>query len=1079
MNFIRFCVERKVTVAMFVVTAVLFGVMSWFRLDREFMPELQFPQLVVLTSYPNASSQEVENLVTKPVEESVGTVRNVQRLSSSSREGISIVTVEFVWGTNMDMASLNLREKVDLAKAKLPRDAGEPRIEKFNPFALPVITLSLSGPMEDHQLLAIARRPVAELLEKSRGVAAVSITGGREREIRVELEQAKLTARGLPILDVGQAISRSNITYPAGNVKDKTFEYVVRVLGQFEKVDDLGNVAVTVDRTRLGSSLSAAEAKRRKNQGPGRDAAPQPIPLHSLGKVVDTYAETSSYSRYDGRPTISLSILKQAEANVVRVAEGVLKKLPDIRTKLPEGVSLDVVYDQSVFVKNGINGMIRDGTIGGILAFLVLVLFLGNMRDAVVVSAAIPLSLLGTLTLLEWKGLSLNTITLAGLAIGIGNLTDGAIVVQENIARHRAMGKSAKDAAADGAEEVFGAVTSSNMTTVAVFLPLIFVTGIVGQVFGGLSWSIIFSQITSQCVAFTLIPMLSALLGEREAAGAKAKGFTNPRIVRALRRLEDWGEENLGRYNKVLLFSLKNPGRVLGYASAAFLVSMAVMTFLPKALFPKVEGNQILMRLDMPMGTSLASTNETTLSIENALLDVPGIAHRTVTVGSIPKEGLQPLGAHQAQIVLDLKEDREHSAEQIVGLLKEKFKYLKRGRLFFFEQGGTFSFLGGSGAPVMVEVKGYDLKKIELVSGELARKLKEGVEGLYNVRTSLSEPAPELQLEVRRDSLANVSMSVQDLAETALTALKGKVVSKFREGGKEIDIRLRLREEDRANAEAVQTLYVHSPLDVDVPLGSVASVKRGFGPSEIQRFDQQRTIVVSADLAGRSINDVAKDVEAVMGGYAADREVALVLTGESARMADSFRSLQIVLALSILFVFMIMASQFESLWQPFLILFSIPLALIGMGPALLLRGMEVSAMAGMGVVLLAGIVVNNGIVLIDFVNQAQQEGISLKEALAKGCHTRIRPILMTAICTILGMLPLSLGIGEGADMQAPMAVVVVSGLIVSTCLTLVVLPALFVVVDEKVFDPKGRAEVRAAALGYFALARKRFASWIA
>jgi hydrophobic/amphiphilic exporter-1 (mainly G- bacteria), HAE1 family len=1047
-NLIRTCVRRRVTVTMMVAAVTLFGALSWFRLDREFMPELQFPQLVVLTSYPNASSAEVENLVTKAVEESVGTVRNVQRVHSSSREGISIVTVEFLWGTHMDLASLNLREKVDLAKAKLPRDAGEPRIEKFNPFALPVVSLSLSGDMPDHELLALARRPVAEMLEKTRGVAAVTLTGGREREIKIDLDQGKLTSRNLPILDVSQAVSRANVTYPAGTVKDKTFDYVVRVLGAFDTVDSLGRVPVAVDRAKLSTSSNAREAKRKKQQGPAARVTPVPILLSDVGDVTDGYADTSSVSRFDGRPTVSLAVLKQAEANVVRVADEVKKKLDDARSKLPRGVHLDLVYDQSVFVKGAISGLLSDAAIGGLLAFLVLILFLGNFRDAVVVSAAIPLSLLGTLSLMEWKGLSLNSVSLAGLAIGIGNLTDGAIVVQENIARQRALGKNAFEAASLGAEEVFGAVTASNLTAIAVFLPLVFVTGIVGQVFAPLSWAIIFSQFVSQIVAFTFIPMMSAVVG-----GMESKPI--PFVQKTASRAAPW----VDKYNRALAFSLERPFRVMGYAAGALLISLVILACLPKALFPKVEGDQILVRLDMPVGTSLEATDASVRRLEKILDGVPEIGHRSVTVGSLPQEGLQPLGNHQAQIVLDLKKKRRRKTAKVVQGIKDHLSGLPAGaRLFFFEQGGSFSFLGGAGAPVMVEVKGHDLAALEAAARGLAVKLG-GVEGLANVRTSLSEAAPEIQIQVKRDALADVSLSVSDVAETALMALKGKTVSKFREAGKEIDIKMRLRPADRSDLGAVHALMVHSPLDVNVPLGAVASINRGRGPSEILRYDQQRTVVVSADLEGRSLTVVAPEIEALLRAFGEEAGVSLTLTGESARMAESFASLKIVLVLSVLFVFMIMASQFESIWEPFLILFSIPLSIIGMGPALLIFFHDVTAMAGMGVVLLAGIVVNNGIVLIDFVNQARDEGIPLKKALMEGCHTRLRPILMTAISTILGMTPLALG----RDMQSSMAVVVVSGLIVSTIITLLLLPALFVVVDERLLNPEGR---------------KKWASWL-
>lgn len=1058
MNIISFCVKRRVTVTMGMVAVILFGVLSWFRMDREFMPAMDFPQLVVLTSYSNASSQEVENLVTKPVEEAAGTVKNVQRIHSASREGISIVTVEFVWGTNMDVASLNLREKVDLAKAKLPREAGEPRVEKFNPFALPVITLSLSGPAEweDHDLLNLARRPVAELLEKARGVAAVTITGGREREIQVDVDQSALAARGLPILEVAQSLSRSNITYPAGQVKDNTFEYVVRVLGAFNKVSDLNRVAVAVDRSRLSSTLTPSEVREKKRRGPTPRQAGQPILLGDVARVKDAFAEEQSYSRYDGRATVTLAVLKQAEANVVRVADDVKLRLDNIRSKLPAGARLDVVYDQSTFVKDGLRGMWNDSVLGGVLAFLILLVFLGTLKEASTVSLAIPISLLATVTLMDWKGLSLNTITLAGLAIGVGNLVDGAIVVQENISRHRAMGKPPEEAAIIGAQEVFGAVTSSNLTTIAVFFPLIFVTGLVGQIFGGLSWAVIFSNITSQVAAFTIIPML--------AAARQGEGKIPDFVKRLWAKVEPLGN----RYTKTLGYALEHPGRVVGWTAATFFVSIALLSLMPRALFPKAEGKEILLRLDLPAGSPLSKTNEVCLSVERTLKEIPGIAHTAVTVGSIPQEGLQPLGPNQAQIVLALTEGHRPKTGAIVRRIQEKFKFMKAARLYVFQQGGTFSFLGGRGAPVSVEVKGTDLPLLEKVAQDVMGELK-SVPGLSNVRTSVSERAPELQLNVKREALADVSLSVSDLAETALTALKGKVVSKFREAGREIDIRLRLRKEDRDSPLAVQNLFVHSPLDLSVPLGSVAQVQKGQGPSEILRFDQERTILVSADLAGRSLADISRDVNRVLAPYKNRRDVSLTPAGEAARMAESFRNLKIVLALSILFVFMIMAAQFESLWEPFLILFSIPFSLIGMAPALFLFGHEVTAMAGMGVVLLAGIVVNNGIVLIDFVNQAREEGLPLVEGLRRGCSTRLRPILMTALTTILGMTPLALGLGEGADLQAPLAVVVVSGLLVSTVLTLVVLPALFVLVDKHLFDPAGR---KAA----WALIKNRFGS---
>jgi len=473
---------------------------AWNKLPREFMPNLEFPQLLVITNYENASSQEVENLATKVVEEACGTVKGVRRIHSVSKEGISMVTVEFVWGTNMDFASLNLREKVDLAKPKLPRDCGEPQIERFNPFALPVVIISLTGDRPPQDLLKIAKRPVSELLEKVPGVAAVSVTGGIERQIQVELEQSQLAGHQIPLLKVADAIDRSNVTYPAGTVKDATYEYVVRVLGAFKDPREIEDVVVKVDRDRLlpGDPKSLLFSKSRQGASMrGTEGSPLVL-LGQLGKVHDSFQERSSYSRYDGRENVSLAVLKQGEANIVDVAEAVKKRMGDIEARLPEGIHLKIVYDQSTFIQNGIADMVREGVTGAVLSFLILYLFLGSKMDALVVSAVIPTSIAITIVLLFMNGITLNTISLSGLVVGIGLLVDGAIVIIENISRHKEDGASPKDSAIRGASEVVGAVISSGATQIVVFLPLIFVVGIIGQVFKDFSLSIVFTHISGQ-----------------------------------------------------------------------------------------------------------------------------------------------------------------------------------------------------------------------------------------------------------------------------------------------------------------------------------------------------------------------------------------------------------------------------------------------------------------------------------------------------------------------------------------------------------------------------------------------------
>jgi len=1040
-------VKRRVTISMIYILVALLGIIAWQKLPREFMPSLAFPQLVVLTSYANASSQEVETLITKVIEEASGTVKGVQRIHSVSREGISIVTVEFQWGTDMDFASLNLREKIDLIKVKLPREAGEPRIEKFNPFALPVVVLSLSGNRPSPELLKIARRPVAELLEKVPGVAAVSLTGGVEREILVELDQGKLANHQIPITDVVEAIRKGNVTYPAGNIKDDTYDYVVRIMGEYKRPEDIAEVIVKVDREQL--LPSSAQNREMYNKGKTQTqkntigGVPQ-IKVATLGQVHDTFKERTSYARYDGQENISLAVLKQGDAHIVEVARAVEKKLKDINDKLPPGLSLKLIYDQSVFIETGIRQMVNVGLIGAWLAFLVLYIFLGSYRQALIVCIAIPTSVFATIFLLYLHGITLNTVSLAGLAVGIGLLVDGAIVVVENITRHRESGQNQTTAAIAGAKEMLGAVISSIGTTLVVFLPLIFVMGIIGQIFRDLSWAIVYSQLASLLVAFTLVPMLAGKISSNTDS--------RPRWQKIFLKA---GNKIKTNFNYILRLAFNRPGRVLLATFIIWLISLSVLLIIPKGLFPKIDQDQFMMHLILPVGSNLDTTNVASLEIEKMLKTISGVAHQLVTVGSIPREGLQPLGVNEAQIVVELRSDRKKSSDEIIQEIKQKLRSLdlRGGKVVFKHSGSGLTALAGHDEPVVIEIKGHNLDQLKAASTNMMQALK-NIPGIFNVNTSLNMNAPEIGINIKRDRAASYSLSVADLAKNVLTAVRGKIASKYREEGREIDIRVRLNESQRNNTNALHRLMIRSPLDITIPLEAVAEIIPGLGPSEILHYDQQRTVLIKASLFGRSLEAIKPQLDKNLEQLSIKfPDLSFNLSGETARINESFTSLRNILIISLVLVFMIMAALFESLWQPFLILFTIPLAMIGMGPALLLSGHTFSALAGMGLVLLCGIVVNNGIVLLDYVNQRRKKSNSLllKDILQEACEVRVRPIVMTAATTILGLLPLALGIGKGTQMQSPMAVVVVSGLFISTILTLIILPTMVIFVEEKIF----------------------------
>ena len=1048
MSMIKFSTTRTVTITMMYVLILLLGLMGWYRLPREFMPNIEFPQLMVITTYENASSQEVENLVTKIVEEAAGTVKGVKRIHSVSKEGVSIVTVEFLWDTNMDFASLNLREKIDIAKVKLPRDSGEPQIEKFNPFALPVMILSLTGQRSPQELLKIAQKPVVELLQKVPKVATVSIVGGLEREIRVELDQSKLASYNVPLLKVVESIDRNNITYPAGSVEDKTFEYVIRVMGAFKTPQDIEKIVVQVDRAnKFPSNPNNANPKSKNKNNPNEKSLMemQPIELGYLGTVIDTFKEKTSYSRYDGKENISLAVLKQGDANVVETAKLVKQKLPDIQDKLPKGVQLNVVYDQSVFIQKGIRDMVREGLMGAILCLFVLYLFLGNYKEALVVNTVIPTSILITVFLMYVSGITLNTISLAGLVVGIGFLTDGAIVIIENITRFRERGSSFKDAAVLGTEGVFGAVTGSMATMTVVFLPLVFVVGTIGKVFKDLSLTIVFTHVASWIVYFTLLPMLASFI-------SVSKDYKKSFIVVKFNELWD---KAIVFYDKILNWAFQNPKKLFIYIFTLFLGSLFIIVFLlPREVFPKVDTNQFSIQLQMPIKTKIDITNKVSTQIEKYLKTIPEVLHVAASVGSSSKESVQTMGSHEAKIVVNLEEKRKETCDEIMQQVKkhiEKTELLGGHITFLTDSQGSFSGIAGNSSPIVIEIKGYDFDELSRASDSAQKKLK-NIRGVFNVMSSLSLNSQELGVDINRDSLSNFGLSITDVSNTILPAVKGKIVSKFREEGKEVDIRAILTEKDRNDTNAIGRLLVHSPLNIDVPLDSFAKIYRQLGPNEIVHYDQQRTVLVSASLFNRSLNDVRGNIDAVISNLRLKNpNLSFQLTGAAAEMDESFKSLKIVVMLSILLVYMIMAAQFESFWQPFLIMLTIPLSMIGMGPALLLTGHSLSAMAGVGMVLLCGIVVSNGIVLIDFMNDEREQGKALKDALVNACHIRIRPIMMTAFTTALALTPVAIGFSKESQMQSPMAIVILSGFIVSTCLTLVVIPVFYYYVDKKIF----------------------------
>jgi hydrophobic/amphiphilic exporter-1 (mainly G- bacteria), HAE1 family len=1040
-------VNRPVTVLMIFLGVILLGLISWAKLPQELFPSITYPQITVVTSYENAAPEEIESLITKIVEEAVGTVNNVKRISSVSKEGSSLVMVEFNWGTNMDFAALNVREKVDLIKERLPREAKDPVVMKYNPFDLPVANLAVTGPMTPLDLREMCRKYVKDAIEKVEGVASATITGGEEREILVEIDQPRLRASQISIVSIVESLKSANLNYPAGTIKEAFYEYLIRTMGEYQTISEIKDTPAALD---IPEEKAETLKEKEKEQQKGRRL----VYLKDIATIKDTVKEKTSISRYMGKDNVSLVVRKQSGTNTVNVVKGIKRELQKLLSnKLPKGVKIQMTYDQSVFISGAI-GNVRDAGIqGGVLSFIVLFLFLWEIKAALIITAAIPLCVTATAVLMYFTGINLNMMSLGGLAMGVGMVVDNANIVIENIIRHRQqLKKSFVTSIIDGTSEMTSAIIGSTLTNIAVFLPFVFVVGIAGQIFKQLSFTISFSLIASIIVAVSLVPVLILICGESK------------RDVRITEKVEYYTEIYTTRFRDWLRGILQHKMLIIVGTACLFAGAMLLLLTLNREFMPRVDQRQFIIKADLAPGIRLEITDGVARKIEKAVLSLPEIKDCTVNIGaseekdSPEKSALQTLGSHQAQILVNLQKKGgryKRSTDEVIQYLKSLFEKesMENADIEYVAQATSLGSAVEQGAPIVLEIKGPDLNKLIGYASLIQNQVKT-IDGVYGVKSTMAKPSPETKLNILKDKATLYGLSVRDIAVTTQVALKGYVATKFKEKNVEedVDIRVRLRPQDRSDFGTLQRLLIHSPLGVEVAMSDLAYMVKGRGPTEIKRIDQQRSIVVTANIFKRNFADVAKDITARLDALRKTHipiEYNVDLTGEQQKMKESFSSLAFALILAILLVYMIMAAEFESLWQPLLIMFTVPLSLIGVAICLFITRTSLSVVAYLGIIMLGGIAVNNGIVLIELVNSLRKEGYSAEEAVLEAARTRLRPILMTSGTTILGLVPLALGIGEGAELQAPLALTVLGGLTSATFLTLGFIPALYVVVEDQ------------------------------
>ncbi|MFA5099517.1 MAG: efflux RND transporter permease subunit, partial [Candidatus Omnitrophota bacterium] len=1048
MSIAKLSVNRPVTVLMLFLGIILLGLISWAKLPQELFPTITYPQITVVTSYENAAPEEIESLITKIVEEAVGTVNNVKRISSVSKEGSSLVMVEFNWGTNMDFAALNVREKIDLIKERLPREAKDPIVMKYNPFDLPVANLAVTGPMPPLELREMCRKYVKDAIEKVEGVASATITGGEEREILVEIDQPRLRASQISIVSIVESLKSANLNYPAGTIKEAFYEYLIRTMGEYQKIEEIKDTPAALD---IPEEKARTQKEKEKEETKGRRL----VYLKDIATVKDTVKEKTSISRYMGADNVSLVIRKQSGTNTLNVVKGIKREIAKLlRDKLPKGVKIRMTYDQSVFIQSAIGNVRNAGIQGGILAFIVLFFFLWELKAALIITAAIPLCVTATAVLMYFFGINLNMMSLGGLALGVGMVIDNANVVIENIFRYRLqLKKGFKESITNGTNEMTSAIVGSTLTNIAVFLPFVFVVGIAGQIFKQLSFTISFALVASIIVAISLVPVLTLICGESK------------RDERIGKKIEFYTEKYTTKFEEWLRGLMQHKLLIIGSVAALFALSMILLFSLNREFMPRVDQRQFVIKVDLAPGTRLEITDKVARKLERAILALPEIKDCTVNIGaseekdSPEKSALQTLGSHQAQVLVNLQKKNSRfrrSTDEVIQYLKSSFDKdsMENAELEYIAQETSLGSAIEQGAPVVVEVKGPDLNKLIGYASLIQNQLKD-INGLYGIKTSTAKPSPETKLNILKDKASLYGLSVRDIAVTTQVALKGYVATKFKEKNVEedVDIRVRLRPQDRSDFGTLRRLLIHSPTGADVAMSDLAYMAKGRGPTEIKRIDQQRSIVVTANIYKRNFADVAQDIN---GRIAALRkshipmEYNIDLTGEQQKMKESFSSLAFALIMAILLVYMIMAAEFESLWQPLLIMFTVPLSLIGVAFCLFITRTSLSVVAYLGIIMLGGITVNNGIVLIEFVNALRKAGYSAEEAVLEASKTRLRPILMTSGTTILGLVPLALGIGEGAELQSPLALTVLGGLTSATFLTLVFIPALYVLVENQI-----------------------------
>lgn len=1014
MNIPELSVKHPVSILMVILIIVIIGIIAFSKLTIDLMPDIDYPVITVITNYEGVAPEEIEELVTKPIEDVVATVSGVKKISSTSQEGVSIVMVEFNWGTNLDGAAADIRERLTIIRDFLPEDVSAPMVVKMDIGVIPIMALTISSKRDLVQLKELADDVIAPRLERIKGVAQVIVTGGLIREVLVEVDMDRLKAYGISLFEIAQKLRLENINKTCGRIIRGPIEYTLRSVGEFREIEEIKKIIVGI------------------KQG-------NPVYLKDVACVNDTFKEIRGYATLRGQHSVGIIIRKEADANTVEVSDEILRQIPVIESYLPSDVKIRKVFEIADMIRKTINSTKWSGIEGGILVIVVLFLFLRNFRPTIIVVLAIPFSIITAFIFMYFRGFTINVMTLGGLIIAMGRLVDDAIVVIENIFRHLSGGKDRHKAAIVGAGEVSIPIIASTLTTVAVFFPLIFVTGITGELFKSFGWVVAYALFASLFVAVTLTPMMAAKILKAKTGGEKELG---------------WYHTLRERYGEILSWCLDNKWKVLTCGLLLFVLSLLLIPFTSQEFIPASDQGHFMATLQMPVGTSLEETSDAVCVIEKGIFKMEGVAEvftfTGIMQGGSARAGSLGMGevsgVNTGMIVVSLKDRcaRKITTSDVVSKVRSIASTIPGATLKIQD---IRSVTMGSKAPIEIKVSGKDLATLKRIAEDIKQQISK-VAGVVDITTSMQEGNPEFQIFYDRDKLAQSGLSVAWASSVVKMAVDGEVWTRLREKGEEIDIRLRLKESQRKSLEDIKNIGIHTPFGSQVLLRDVAKIVKTKGPGHIKRFNKNRQISITANLASRKLGDVMQEVKVALTKVDLPPGYLIDFGGEYEEMNKTFQDLGLMLIFAIILVYMIMAGQFESLIHPLTIMVSLPFAVSGVFLALFITGQSLNISSFIGIIMLVGIVVTNAIILVDFINYQRKSGLGLKEAVVCAAKIRMRPILMTAICTLFALLPMALALREGEEIMQGLAIAVMGGLTTSTLLTLIIVPIVYIIFDN-------------------------------